>query len=481
MSLREYLAQISIPVYVLVSTFAWSSWIDINGLFVETPLLVNILPERWRLFSYLTVVIQVANTGPILYMILRKRWPELIQEWRAIYLIVSIGATACFLLAFFWQETTVINGQPHSTALFVLASFLALVDCTSSVVYLPYMGQYKPQYMTAFYIGEGLSGMIPGFVGLIQGVQSNPECLNVSVVITNITTGENTTDYRIMAEYPQPTFSVQTFFFFLFAMMLISGTSFTLLHFHPFGRKERRKSTFSDVNYDMTEDNDHLDKVHSEIQYESPTNLTNLLDSTSDKESLPVEALIIHSSTSSTCGIGQKITKTQFIYILVLTCWLNALVNGVLPSTNSYTCLPYGSLAFTLAVRLSTVANPIVCLLSLFIRTKSLNIVGILSLVATGISGWHLYLAAMSPDPPLKGTIAGTGLVILTYVTNMICIVYVNVSNASILNEHGGQHSLLWFGGATQIGSCVGAIVTFFFVNVLSVFQSESPCPGMSD
>ncbi|KAK2162206.1 hypothetical protein LSH36_102g09078 [Paralvinella palmiformis] len=477
MSLHGYLPRISIPVYVMVSAFAVSSWIDINGLFVETPLLVNILPERWRLFSYLVVVIQVANTGPIMYMVLRKRWPELIQEWRAIYVIVSIGATACFLLAFFWQETTVINGQPHSTALFVLVGFLALVDCSSCVVYLPYMGQYKPQYMTAFYFGQGLGSLIPGLVGLIQGVQSDPKCLNMSVVVTHITTGENTTYYRIMAEYPQPTFSVQTFFFFLFAMMLISGTSFTLLHFHPIGRKERRKSTFSDVNYDMTEDNDHLNKVHSEIQYESPTNLTNALEN----ETSPVEAVIIHSSTRSKGGLGQKITKTQFIYILVLTCWLSVLMNGVLPSTNSYTCLPYGSLAFTLAVRLSAVANPIVCLLSLFIRTKSLNIVGILSLIATGISGWHLYLAAMSPDPPLKGTIAGTGLVIVTQVTNVVCIIYVNVSNASILNEHGGHHSLLWFGGATQIGSSVGAIASFIFVNVLSIFQSEPPCPGMID
>ncbi|KAK2162207.1 hypothetical protein LSH36_102g09094 [Paralvinella palmiformis] len=412
---------------------------------------------------------------------MRKRWPELIQEWRAIYLIVSIGATACFLLAFFWQETTVINGQPHSTALFVLVGFLALVDCTSSVVYLPYMGYYKPQYMTSYYIGEGLGSMIPGLVGLIQGVQSDPECLNVSVIITNITTGENTTDYRIMAEYPQPTFSVQTFFFFLFAMMLISGTSFTLLHFHPFGRKERRKSTFPDVNYDMTEDNDHLDKVYSEIQYESPTNLTNPLDSTSDNETSPIEAVTIHSSTRCLGEISQKITQTQFIYILVLTCWLSTLIYGVLPSTNSYTCLPYGSLAFTLAVRLSAVANPIVCLLSLFIRTKSLNIIGILSLVATVVSGWHLYLAAMSPDPPLKGTMAGTGLVIVTQVTNVACIIYVNVSNAAILSEHGGHYSLLWFGGATQIGSCVGAIASFIFVNVLKVFQSEPPCPGMSD
>ena len=40
-------------VYVLVIVFAMASWIDINGVWVELPLLVPKLPEGWGLPSYM--------------------------------------------------------------------------------------------------------------------------------------------------------------------------------------------------------------------------------------------------------------------------------------------------------------------------------------------------------------------------------------------------------------------------------------------
>ncbi|KAK2140985.1 hypothetical protein LSH36_1190g00093, partial [Paralvinella palmiformis] len=490
MSLKEYLSEVSGAVYVVVMFFAISAWIDINGLFVEVPLFVNVLPEGWSLFSYLAVIIQVANVGPILYTVLKKLLPGRIKEWPTVYIIVGIGATACFLLAFFWQETTVINGQPHSTALFVLVSFLALVDCTSSVVYLPYMGRYKPQYVTAYYIGEGLSGMIPGFVGLIQGVESEPECLNQTVFVINETTGENVTDYKIVAEYPPPLFSVQVFFFFLFGMMLVSGTAFSILNFHPRCIKERLASDqcygISAPNLDTSREKQtgadryttFGSKELSSIKEASNSSINNLASS----EVILTRRLSVDSNSRVD---KHQLTKTQFIGILVMIGWLSALLNGVLPSTQSYTCLPYGSLAFTLAVRLSSVASPLMSFLALFMGTKSLAVVGVVSLIATGLSGWHLYLAGVSPYPPLKDTVAGTTLVvriwalIITQIISSGSIAYAKVCSASILNERGKPGSLLWFGGATQIGSCVGAVVIFIFVNVLEVFKSEPPCPGM--
>ena len=163
--LKSWIRDISLPVYMFIMLFAISSWIDINGLWVEIPLLVNELPESWNLPSYIIVIIQLANIGPLIYTILVKLWPERIKEWPFVYVIIAIGALSCLALVFFWDSTSYINGQEHSTGLLSLTFFLSLVDCTSSVVYLPYMAIFKPQYMTAFYIGEGLSGLIPGLVG----------------------------------------------------------------------------------------------------------------------------------------------------------------------------------------------------------------------------------------------------------------------------------------------------------------------------
>ena len=43
------------------------SWITINGIFLEMPLLVDELPEGWSLPAYLAVVTQLGNIGPVVY------------------------------------------------------------------------------------------------------------------------------------------------------------------------------------------------------------------------------------------------------------------------------------------------------------------------------------------------------------------------------------------------------------------------------
>ncbi len=73
-----------------------------------------------------------------------------------------------------------IGGQDHSTALFVLVFFLSLVDCTSSVLFLPFMGVFKELYLNSYLVGEGLSGFIPSIAALAQGVGGNPYCENVT-------------------------------------------------------------------------------------------------------------------------------------------------------------------------------------------------------------------------------------------------------------------------------------------------------------
>ena len=57
----------------------------------------------------------------------------------------------------------------HSTSLFVLVFFLSLVDCTSSVLFLPFMAIFRDIYLNSYLIGEGLSGFIPSVVAIAQG------------------------------------------------------------------------------------------------------------------------------------------------------------------------------------------------------------------------------------------------------------------------------------------------------------------------
>ncbi len=63
-----------ILIDVLAALFGISSWVEINGLWVETPILVERLPEKWNLSSYIVVIIQLANIGPIAYGILKLKF-----------------------------------------------------------------------------------------------------------------------------------------------------------------------------------------------------------------------------------------------------------------------------------------------------------------------------------------------------------------------------------------------------------------------
>ncbi|XP_041080470.1 solute carrier family 52, riboflavin transporter, member 3-A isoform X2 [Polyodon spathula] len=219
-------------VHLLACAFGTGSWVAINGLWVELPLIVNELPEGWYLPSYLTVIIQLANVGPLLVTLMYKFCPGRLTEVIVVYMILSIGTVSCFLLAFFWKETTVVAGELHSTAFLIITFFLSLLDCTSSVTFLPFMMQLPAQYLTTYFIGEGLSGFIPGLVALGQGVGMT-KCVNVTQGWDNMTetnvTSSQADHYTTESQYQPANFSTEIFFFFLAGMMGLCLVAFIFL------------------------------------------------------------------------------------------------------------------------------------------------------------------------------------------------------------------------------------------------------------
>lgn len=165
--------------HLLVCTFGMGSWVAVNGLWVELPLLVAQLPEGWYLPSYLTVTIQLANVSPLLVALLHRFRPGCLPEVPVIFAVLGLGTAACTLSAFLWNVTSWVRGGYRSIAFLVLTFFLALVDCTSSVTFLPFMGRLPAHYLTTFFVGEGLSGLLPALAALAQG-SGLTTCVNVT-------------------------------------------------------------------------------------------------------------------------------------------------------------------------------------------------------------------------------------------------------------------------------------------------------------
>lgn len=428
-------------IHVLACAFGLGSWVAVNGLWVELPLIVNTLPEGWELPSYLTVIIQLANLGPLLVTLMHKLCPGRLKETVVIYCILSIGVLACILLAVFWKETTIVAGALHSTAFFIITFFLSLVDCTSSVTFLPFMMQLPAKYITTYFIGEGLSGFIPGVVALAQGV-GMARCVNTSANHT----------WEVQTEYLPPNFSTEVFFAFLAVMMCISLAAFIALNKLP---RTFELSTENLVTDAVQSISSGLDNPGAEI------------DQGSKKGQGP------EAARSRPLQPKHSVYQLGFIYFLVV--WVNGATNGLLPSVQTYSCMPYGNLAYHLSAALASVANPVACTIAMFFQNRSLVFLGLLALLGTGFGSYNMAMAAMSPCPLLQGTVAGEAIIVLSWLLFTGTMSYVKVMVGVILRDR-SHSALVWCGAAAQMGSLVGSVTMFPLVNIYRLFQSGDFC-----
>ncbi|XP_053548944.1 solute carrier family 52, riboflavin transporter, member 3 [Bombina bombina] len=442
--------------HFLACVFGSGAWVAINGLWVELPLIVNDLPEGWYLPSYLTIIIQLANIGPLFVTLMHKLRPKKLNEVAVIYAIIVLGIVASFLLAFFWKNTTWIGGQLHSTAFLVLTFFLSLVDCTSSVTFLPFMMQLDAKYITTYFIGEGLSGFIPGVLSLIQGV-GMVRCVNTSQH-ENLTNLYNSTEqpYIIETQYLPANFSVQVFLFLLFVLMVFCLVAFVFLT--RLSKKDNSNEVLlkSTINLNSCATVDNLDHSCDLQPHESVT----------AQHSYP-QPDFEENNIKYSCG--------QYALIYTLTAWVNALTNGILPSVQTYSCMPYGTLAYHLTAALGSMANPLACLIAMFIPCRSLLTLVLVSLVGTGFGAYNMTTAVMSPCPILHGTNWGVALIVISWVLFIGLLSYVKVMIGVILRSQ-SHSALVYCGAVVQLGSMIGALVMFPLVSVYGFFKSSDFC-----
>lgn len=310
---------ISWPTYVLICLFGLGSWIAVNGLWVELPVLVRYAPEKWNLPSYLAVIVQLANVGPVIYALANHFAPRKVQEKSAILFIVTVGAVACVLLAFYWDETSYVGGEEHSTVLFILSFCVAIVDCTSSVVFLTFMSIFPSSYMSALFVGETSSGLLPAFVALGQGINSKTKNCNTNA--TNSSSGN-----QVTKDDGGLKFSPEGFFFFLFAMMVVCGLAFLALNYLPVAKRQHVKESRRAI---APVDNDDITQPLCDESARS------------DFSATPNGRDFYMTGTSNSSG-NFSWCEVNIIYLLCIQAWINCLSNGVLPSIQAYASEPYG-------------------------------------------------------------------------------------------------------------------------------------------
>ncbi|XP_062248338.1 solute carrier family 52, riboflavin transporter, member 3-A [Platichthys flesus] len=440
----------SLLIHVLACAFGLGSWVAVNGLWVELPLIVNSLPEGWDLPSYLTVIIQLANMGPLLVTLMHKLCPGPHKECVVIYTILSIGVVSCILLAVFWDTTTVVAGASYSLAFFIITFFLSLVDCTSSVTFLPFMTQLPAKYITTYFFGEGLSGFIPGVVALAQGV-GIARCVDSNQTEGNHTHGNASTSHT---EYLPPNFSIEVFFAFLAVMMSVSLAAFVALNKLP-------------RTFELSTEN---------LMQDTEGTVSSGLDNPgAETDGVAVKGQGEGEVKGKALPAAPQLSTYQLAFIYTLVVLVNAATNGVLPSVQTYSCMPYGNLAYHLTAALASVANPVACTIAMFLPNRSLVFLGGLSMLGAGFGSYNMAMAAMSPCPLLQGTVGGEVLIVLSWLFFTGTTSYVKVMVAVILRDR-SHSALVWCGAASQMGSLVGSVTMFPLVNTYRLFESGDFC-----
>ncbi|XP_017849911.1 solute carrier family 52, riboflavin transporter, member 3-A isoform X2 [Drosophila busckii] len=409
-------------VDVLAIFFGIGTWLGVNGTFIQLPLLVNEAPEGWSLPSYLSIMVQLGNLGPLLYTTIQKYSPWKLNDGYTIHGVLAVGSISCLLTAFFYNKTAVVAGQEHSVALFILTIFTALNACTSSVLFMPYMGRFKEQYMITYFIGEGLSGLLPSVTALVQGIGETARCVQVNVT-------ESGTPIYEQQKVP-PLFDTKIFFLILFGLMVASYIGYTLLNALPQARREYAEVTVSDGNKYVYAQDDNQPRL-------------------------------------------QQLSRAQYAALLLLMFFISFFANGIFGSIQSYSSAPYGTQAYHLSATLSVIANPLACFMAMFLHFTSLRIIYALSTLAALLTSYVFTTAVLSPYPPLYDETLGMVLVVTAWTLLVGIVSYTKLGITTVMRAQGGQ-SLVWVGAITQLGSAFGAVAIFFAINYTRYFNAAT-------
>lgn len=166
--------------------------VNINtGIYSEIPILGTTLPEGYAIAVDMNLSLQLANIVPFLYfvlMVFRRAYnfirqkkklensqvdeqnaPTHVQqfEWIDTIGIISllvIGIVTLILMSFLWN----IQVSGRSWPFLILTFFIGVCDCTSTLLFYPFVLHFTYAYTSALLIGESLTGLVASVISIIQ-------------------------------------------------------------------------------------------------------------------------------------------------------------------------------------------------------------------------------------------------------------------------------------------------------------------------
>ncbi|XP_063970449.1 solute carrier family 52, riboflavin transporter, member 3-like [Lytechinus pictus] len=504
---------------LLVVTFGTSTWVSLGGIWEELPLLTNLdIPEGYKIGSYFIIVTQAAVIGPLIFVSCQCFAPKKYHlEIPAIYAILAVGATASFLLIFFWDSCTFWFGEEHSTAFLIISFFMALVDSTSNLTFMPFISSFKSKYLNWYFIGEGLSSVIPSIVVLIQGSGGEDECVanhtftNITKdPVTNVTIRQNCTiwDVEKVGDF---LFPPQYYFTFIFVLFTLSTISYWILRCVPLFQDQYEEEELTENSDDTGSDytvcrclecckgNQVDEKTPLLVSYnnaeenQTQGNGTGLPreiceDDLNEESSVDREREIDCSKVgivgsnierdeiTGNSNVSTSSSSARHAFLFITLTLISALTFSVLPAIQGYSAAAYGSHIYLVATAFAEIGVPVGSILVMIRPTTSYPLVFLTSLGGVAAGGYCVLTASLSPTPPLQEHRIGKVLIVLAWILQGIFFSYCRATIGWILrSDNRSRMLMMFFGGCTTIGTMVGAVIIFPLVSVLQIFKSFDP------
>ncbi|EYB91827.1 hypothetical protein Y032_0201g1725 [Ancylostoma ceylanicum] len=257
--------------------------------------------------------------------------------------------------------------------------------------------------------------------------------------------------------FSPPRFQASAFFFVIFVWTVIATVAFEILcrtDEHNSGSKSR------DVAHEDTPLNKVKSKPPEQMQVEEH-----------------FEELNAKAEVKVSPAPKPSISGVNYVVLLIATAIVNAQMNGVIPSVQSYAALPYSQATYHYGIALANVVSPAMSFLPFFITIRSLPILCTLTFCSSLVTAFVLYLASLSPNLIFDSLSMGSTLSICSSLVAAGLHSYLRVVFASLLREGEQSESrLFWCGVFIQIGSFMGSAVMFPLVNIAKIFTSAPPC-----
>ncbi|UJR37347.1 hypothetical protein I4U23_030055 [Adineta vaga] len=417
--------------YILLTLVFLASWTDINGIFAELPQIILTQPERWKLGAYLALITNFGNIAPFILVLIKcLNKKKALNPVPINYIVITIGMLSCFLLIFFWKHTTIILNQSYSITLLLLAFFLSLLDCTSSVSFADYIQKFRAEFTSALFLGESLTSIIPSLLAIGQG-NGQLRCIP-SINGTNLT--------EIV--YTTARFSVSIYFLCLFLLLTISLISFVLLQWTSISRNTHQ--IIRKVSLELTEDNQE----------------------TTSK--LFQEKTLISSDS---------ITLTTKSYLLLsLGCtYTSSILFGMLLSISTYVLMPYGHRIFYFGTILSPWMFTLIWIFGMIKPSISKRYILLFILMGTMTFLFEFFMAFKSPCPFWVNTTKGSVLILFVWLSTYLLLGYPRLVIANYMRNY-SSNGMFWYGVNVQLGALIGSVVAYLLIETFSLFHESLPC-----